>query len=119
VIAQQSVEISQERWSGPLPHPGDLERYEQIVPGSAAKIIEAFSLQGEHRRKQEDRLVRGSELRGYIGQWMGFVVALAFLAVAYLLIRKDHDIAGTFIGTLDLAALVAVFVLGRRLEQSD
>lgn len=44
----------------------------------------------------------------------GFVVAVLFLAVAAWLIDGGHAIAGVVLGTVDLVALTAVFVLGRR-----
>ena len=54
----------------------------------------------------------------YFLQWaglvFGFLVTLAFLAVATYLIQNGHDVAGTILGSVDLVALVAVFVAGRR-----
>jgi hypothetical protein len=46
------------------------------------------------------------------------VVALAFLYASYRLIQDGHSLAGTVLATVDLTALVAVFVLGR-LSQRD
>jgi len=47
------------------------------------------------------------------------VVALAFLGAAYRLIQDGHSLAGTVLGTVDLTALVAVFVLGRISQHRD
>ncbi|MBI1812728.1 DUF2335 domain-containing protein [Candidatus Peregrinibacteria bacterium] len=36
VIVQHEQTVS---YSGPLPHPGDLERFERILPGAAERIM--------------------------------------------------------------------------------
>ncbi len=113
IYAEQMLEVS-ERWTGPLPRPDDLRGYDEVVPGSAQDIVTAFKEQGEHRRKQENRVVLHREIRSYIGQTMGFIIAIAFLLVSAWLINGGHELAGAALGTLDLGALVAVFVYGRR-----
>lgn len=49
--------------------------------------------------------------------WAGlasaFLIAIAFLAAAFFLIRDGEAVAGTVLGTIDLAALAAVFISGR------
>jgi len=47
------------------------------------------------------------------------VVALAFLAAAVWLIQGGHSLAGTVLGTVDITALVAVFVLGRVSQRDE
>ena len=49
-----------------------------------------------------------------MGLAAGFIVAVLFLVVSAWLIYNDHDIAGIVLGSFDLVALTAVFVLGRR-----
>ena len=45
--------IRQSSFSGPLPPPQILEKYESIVPGSADRIIGMAEKQSEHRRSIE------------------------------------------------------------------
>jgi uncharacterized membrane protein len=113
------MQMISEQWSGPLPHPGDLEQYEAIVPGAAAMILASFGEQGNHRRKQENRLILGNEIRSFIGQIMAFVIALAFLFASYRLINSGHQVSGSVVGTVDLVALVTVFIVGRRAAAGD
>jgi hypothetical protein len=53
------------------------------------------------------------------GLWSGLIVCLAFLGVAGYLVALGHDIAGTFIGTVDLIALVSIFVYGRQSQEKE
>ncbi len=46
-------------------------------------------------------------------QWLGFVVALAALAVAGLLVFRDQFVGAVVLGVATVAALAAAFVLGR------
>jgi hypothetical protein len=49
--------------------------------------------------------------------WAGlisaFVLALSFLGVSAWLIFAGHEVSGTILGTVDLVALVTVFITGR------
>ena len=45
-----AVEIS--RFSGPLPHPEDLAKYEQVLPGAADRIISMAEQQAAHRQAE-------------------------------------------------------------------
>jgi hypothetical protein len=54
-ILHAAVEIS--RFSGPLPHPEDLAKYEQVLPGSADRIISMAEQQAEHRRNLEKSVI--------------------------------------------------------------
>ena len=52
--------------------------------------------------------------RASMGLAAGFFVAVLFLVVSAWLVMDGHEVAGTVIGSFDLVALTAVFVLGRR-----
>lgn len=114
VAKHESVE-----WSGPLPPPGILAEYERVLPGSAERIFGAFEQQGDHRRKLETSVVVGGGRRSWTGQLLGFVVVIAFLIVSAWLIDRGHSVAGTIIGTVDLASVAGVFVYGRYSQRSE
>jgi uncharacterized membrane protein len=93
-----------------LPSPDELKEYEKSFPGLGRELIDMA--------REEQRHLQAMERRDYAlssrGQLFGFIIALAFLAAATFLIYTHHDTAGTIIGSTDLVALVAVFVVGRR-----
>lgn len=111
-VRQLSIEQS-EAYSGPMPHPDHLERYEALHPGAAAMIFGEFESQSRHRREMERRIIVGNQRRASIGQILAFVIALAFLGVSAWLIAAGHGIEGAVLGTVDLTALVTVFIVGR------
>ncbi|WP_298797037.1 DUF2335 domain-containing protein [uncultured Pseudonocardia sp.] len=98
-----------------FPTPADLMAYEQCMPGATARLVRMAEKEQEHRHQMN---LESAKLRQR-GQRFGLTIALAFLAVAGVLIFTGHDTAGTIIGSVDLVALVAVFVTGRFLASGD
>ena len=111
VTEQATVEHHQASFrSGPLPAPEDLAAYGQISPDLIVRIVAASEDERAHRHLMDVQQSR----RASMGLAAGFIVAVLFLLVSAWLIYNDHDIAGTVLGSFDLVALTAVFVLGRR-----
>ncbi len=93
-------------WQGPE----EAEAWEKVVPGSAEALFAEFRAQLGHRRQMELASIRLS----FFGPVLGLVVVLSFLGTAAWLISDGFGVDGTFLGTVDIASLAAVFVLGRQ-----
>jgi uncharacterized membrane protein len=74
----------------------------EVDPDYVARILRMMEREQRFRHRQT-----------LVGVIVGFVVALAFLAASAWLILNGHEISGAVLGTVDLVALVTVFVLGR------
>lgn len=96
--------------AGPLPSPAELAAYDQISPDLVDRIVAASEQERAHRH----RIDAENSRRASAGLAAGFAVAVLFLMAAAWLIYNDHDIAGVVLGSFDIVALTAVFVLGRR-----
>ena len=94
-----------------MPSPRTLKGYEEILPGCAERIIKSFEIQSTHRQSLEKKVVKGQVNQSFIGQILGFIIALLFLLAGTHLIANDHDIAGAVISSLDIVGLVGIFVL--------
>lgn len=92
-----------------LPSPDELKEYEKAFPGMGRELVAMAKDEQRHLQDMERR----EQVLSSRGQLFGFLIALAFLAAATFLIYTHHDTAGTIIGSTDLVALVAVFVVGR------
>jgi uncharacterized membrane protein len=99
-------------YSGPLPPPDVLIRYNDAVPGAAERILTMAERQSSHRIDLEKAVVDADIKRANRGLAAGIVVALAFGAGAFVLILSGHDLVGAVIGGGDLVALVGTFVYG-------
>jgi len=111
-------------FSGPIPHPTILKGYEEVLLGSADRILSMTEKEGEHRRKIETELVKNDNIRSYLGQIAGFTIAIVGLGGSIYLGINDKVWASGIMSAGTLTGLVTVFVKGdkeRRIqsEQDD
>lgn len=106
-------------WSGPLPPPGALQAYEDTLPGAAERIFANSEAESEHRRSLEREASRRDSFRSYVGMAAGYCVAMLLILIAWVAIREGHPWPGATILTGGLAAVVSVFVTGRRSANDD
>ncbi len=104
---------------GPLPNPQELADYDKVIPGSAERILAASEKQAKHRIALEQQTVAAQNLQSGRGQLYGFVIAIVCLVFAFITIIAGHDVAGTIMGSIDLVALVTVFVLGKASQRAN
>lgn len=120
----------QSEYRGPLPHPDMLERYEQIMPGSAERIIARFEKEGEHRHDLERQIVSSQvdreksevpEIRR--GQIFAFVLGIVGLLVGGTVCLFSESEAGAYagaaIGGVTLVGLVTAFIVGRKSKPAE
>lgn len=115
----QRMVLAEHSYSGPLPQPADLQAYELVLPGAAERIMKQFEDQGAHRRELEQVVVRGSERRGDLGQWLAFVLMLSGVVGGCIVALAGEAKAGAGIGAAAFASGTLIYILGGRLSQSD
>ncbi len=104
---------------GPLPHPEILEAYNQVAPGAADRIIRMAEQQASHRRQIESSVVQAATREALLGQIFGFLIGVTgLLAAAYIAVHGQGAVAA-IIATVDLVALVGVFVYGRESQKKE
>lgn len=108
-----------ESFAGPIPHPDHLERYKEIYPQAPEIVFRMAEQQSQHRQAMEKKMLKSDLRRSWSGVLAGFVIAIVGLAVAGWTSVKGQPVAGTVIGTVDLAGLVYVFVRGQNLQTED
>lgn len=127
---RHALHVATFEYNGPLPPPEILRRFEDILPGTAERILRQFEVEAEHRRSCEQAMIeseiqrQAEEAKAYWrGQWFGFLIGCLALSLGTVLAIMAHDwagkIAGGLIGGGGVAGLVGIFVLGRRYEASE
>jgi uncharacterized membrane protein len=113
-----------EAWSGPLPHPDMLKKYDDFMPGAAEAIVKNYlandefmrsetSTQSTHRRGIESIFIHGNERRYNIGQFLAASITAGAIIGGIYLVLAGHDTAGAAIATAALGGSVLVYVAGR------
>ena len=105
--------LRQEVFSGPLPHPDLLEKYDGVCPGAADRLIGMAETQAAHRQALESRALDHEHRRSMLGTCCGLIVAIAGFVTTGWVAWIGHPTAATIIGSFDLAALVGVFIYGK------
>ena len=53
VRTEQQLVIQQSQYTGQIPHPDILKQFDQLIPGTGAKLIRWAEEEQEHRRSME------------------------------------------------------------------
>ncbi len=106
-------------WNGPLPPPNVLRSYEEIVPGSAQRIMEMAEKEQEHSRNMVSTVIVGDSRRAYLGLIAGFIISVLGIGGGIYLIATGHDWAGLSLAGINLTGLVGVFVYGAKTRHDD
>jgi len=111
--------LIQESFKGPLPPPSILKGYEDVLPGSAERIMARMEKQSDHRMRLEEKVTAEDQRQSGKGQNYGFIIAITVILISAGLIFTGHGVEGTILGTLDLVALVSIFVIGKFQQRKD
>ena len=109
--------ISATRYSGPLPPPELLRGYNEIHPDFADRIFANWEKETAHRHALEEKAV-ASEIENeksissdvVRGQYLAFLLALAFLGVGGFLTYHDKQISGVLFGSAGFIGIVLAFL---------
>lgn len=113
------VGVSLQQFSGPLPPPEILEKYNNIEPGFANRIMRMAESQSQHRQAME-RLIIESRTR-YEGraQILATIIALLLGGGCVWLISIGKSVEGVAAIIAELAAIAAVFIYGRKRQEKE
>ncbi|WP_083918270.1 DUF2335 domain-containing protein [Methylosarcina fibrata] len=129
---QQVVSAQLTNYQGPIPHPDILRGFDQLVPGTAQRLIKLAEDESLHRRRLEalalnsnietqqkqialdERQIRSVSRSDAIGQIFGFIICLICIASATYLGLKDHEWLAGAIAAIPTGALIKAFILNKK-----
>jgi uncharacterized membrane protein len=106
-------------WSGPLPPAEQIRAYEEVLPGSANRILSMAEGQQAHRHELEKLTIKEATNRSWWGLRLGFVLAVMIIAVGAAAIFTGHTPEGLTAILTPTAILAGVFVYGRREQAKE
>lgn len=101
-------------YSGPIPSPEILARYDEIDPGIAREIVAMARQQSTNRHALERSLVAGRFRNELAGILCGAAVALASVWGSVELTRAGFPGGGLAAILIEIAAIAGVFFVGAR-----
>jgi uncharacterized membrane protein len=106
-------------FSGPLPPPEILAKYNEVAPNGADRILSMAEGQSAHRQRLETWSVIGGTILSYVGVFCALIIGLSVLYFSYLIIHEGHVIPGSLMGSGGIAALVGAFIYGTRSRKQE
>jgi len=109
------VEQRAEFRSSPYPPPAELERYDALLPGFAARLLDETEKESAHRRALSLKLQRQDAREAFLGQLFGLIATLAAFGTVGWLAFLGHPAAAATVGGTTIVGLVSAFIAGRKL----
>lgn len=114
-IEQLSVQLSmRSQYSGPIPPPKFLSQFEEIVPGSAERILAMAERQSAHRQSLESIVIPDQLSQSSRGQTFAFILSILAIIAACFLGYIGQTVVASIIGGGTIVSLVYAFVLGKK-----
>lgn len=104
-------------FSGPLPDPGTMKRYADIIPNFPERVVSEWEAEGKHRRSLERVALIADIVITVLGQVIGLLALLALCASGIYLTMQGHDKVGIAVFACGIGGIVAVFVRGASLRK--
>ena len=108
-----------ESFSGPIPPPDLLERYNKVIPNGADRILAMAEQQQLHRQFMEKSVVEGDVRRSDRGLILGFIITVMFGAGGIYLVATGHDLNGLAVIFVPLAGLVGTFIYSQNSRRRE
>ncbi|WP_421930175.1 DUF2335 domain-containing protein [Nitratireductor rhodophyticola] len=106
---QQKLSI-QTAWQGPLPKPEDLEEYGRIVNNGAERIVVAWEIESEHRRKMDKRDLTLFHFNAILGKVFAFLFVIGALGLSAWALYLDRPWVAGILSASTIAIVVGAFI---------
>jgi uncharacterized membrane protein len=113
------VQVLRAEFSGPLPPPKAMADYENVVSGSAERILAMAEAQAAHRREMEKTVIKGNIRSQFWGLGAAFVIVIIGIGAGTFLIYSGKNGYGLAVILAELSAMVAVFIWGKQSQQQE
>lgn len=110
--------VHQEAYQGPLPHPDLLVKYEEIIPGSAERILSMAEKEQQHRHQLENEVIKKEIAQKGKGLNFGFTLALLIIVVGAYLLIIDKSLQGFSLILGSIAMIIAPFFFNKNNNQN-
>ena len=117
---QIKTEITQvQQWSGPLPAPESLAKYDNIIPGSAERILVMAEKEQNHRHQTENKTAKRQYVLVIVSVIFAFVCVIALVGLVFYAIYKGSDNSALAAIITAIAAVAGIFGVRKLLRVKE
>ena len=107
----KTVKVSEQHvYSGPLPEPEALAKYDQIVPGAAERILTMAEKEMQHRHKNDNLLSKSIIWTTIVSIALAFLSVVILSGLTFYALYKGYDTVAASIAVGSIAAVAGVFI---------
>jgi uncharacterized membrane protein len=106
-------------YSAPLPPPAMMLEYENVVKGSAERIIRRFEIQSDHRQQCERVFVWTQSIKSIGGLVAGFLLSMTAVLGGIYTVLQGRPFLGGALSFTGLAILTGAFVADKIFIKSE
>ena len=114
LIVAQATRIS----SGPIPHPDILRGYEEILPGSADRILSMAEGETKHRHEMEEEIIHTEGRDSLLGIVVAGVLALCALIAGVIVVLVSNtpytSVIGAIFGLSGIGSIIVTMINSTR-----
>jgi uncharacterized membrane protein len=118
-VSKHRSSLSVQAYQGPIPPSGELLAYENILPGSAERILKGSEEQRAHRIEMEKLVITGEITQRQRGQLFAFCIALVITVSGFALIMFGHDLKGFVAIIAAITSIAGLFVYSNKKRKDD
>ena len=118
ILAQvHAVEFT--AYSGPIPPPDLLQRFDEIYPGAAQQILDDFVQESAHRRDMERKVVTAESFKEICGSIFAGLIGISGVGGGIWLAHEGRATGGLSSILATLASLVGVYLYQTRRADAE
>jgi uncharacterized membrane protein len=113
-VTHQSVSFS-----GPLPHPSLLAKYNEVIPNGAERIMAMAERQSAHREALETLVITGNVKAQARGTVFAFIVCIIALSAGFYLVHEGREVAGfaSIVGAM--GGVLGTFIYSKKGQRKE
>lgn len=107
---QKSVTQTQTFHQGPLPPAHEFEKYEQIQPGMADRIMGMAEKEQNYGHERDRKIIDGTFVLKKRAQLFAFILSIIFIIGGFIMIFQNEKTPGYILSGIGLVSLVSQFL---------
>ncbi len=117
-VERAVAKVIQSEFSGPIPPPSIIKGYEDVLPGTAERIVVMAENQARHRQDMERIMIEAEARDSLLGVLFAFILGVGCLVTSAVIVISVPDKAGAIssamVGVTGIASIIVGFIKGTR-----
>ncbi|MDR0368014.1 MAG: DUF2335 domain-containing protein [Bacteroidales bacterium] len=116
---KRQIVAASQHYSGPIPDPESLAKYEQIMPGAAERILRMAENEAKNRHKNENRLTKSYLITTILGIIFAFSSVVLICGLVYYALKCGFGTEAAGIAVGAIASVAGVFMFFKRSNRKN